>query len=524
MKRALALALAILLLGVAVVLFTPWFIGVERATARYGDLDAEPPYRFPDTFMWGVATAAQQIEHQQPSDWTAFENAAVADGRTGTGETPGQARPGHIHHLDQMPPDVRRKKTDFDTRFAADFARLADLGVNAYRFSISWSRLFPRPDMTEPDPAGVDFYRQLLGALKTHGLTPHVTLFHFSTPEWFWQETGGRRGWERADAMDHWRRYVDAVVAHFGADVRDWSTLNEPMVYVYNGYLEGIFPPLERRAAPIDVAPVIHRLLEAHALAYQAIHRAAAERGGSARVGLTQHTRAFEPWSNTDPLDRIAAGFVRQIFIWDILDAIESGTYTMTDTDYRADVPALAGTQDYIGINYYGRFYVDAHLTDLDHPTIRPHDPRDPDETQSDLGWAIHPKGFGDILIEAHQRYKKPIQILENGLADAAADDHLRQTFLVTHLREIWRAMNEHDIPIDGYFHWSHLDNFEWAEGFGPRFGLFAVDYQNDFARTPRPSAALYGRIIRHGVTAAMWQKYGPDGDAAMSGEDGPDE
>lgn len=519
MKRALLLGLAILLLAIAAVLFTPWFIGVQRTATRYGDIQAPPPWRFPDSFMWGVAVADQQIEHQQPSDWTAFERRAIAEGRTGTGDRVGVAKPGHIHDLDRVSPDVRARKTDFDRRFADDFAELAAHGVNTYRFSISWARLFPRPDMTEPDPAAIDFYRQIIGALRTHGLTPHVTLFHFASPEWFWQETGGRRGWERADAMDHWRRYVDAVVAAYGGEVRDWCTLNEPMVYIYNGYLEGIFPPLERRPAPIDAAPVVARLLEAHALAYQAIHEDAARRGASARVGITQHTRAFEPWRNWNPLDRIATGFVRQAFIWDVLDAIESGTYAMTDTDFEQDIPALAGTQDYIGINYYGRFFVEVNLGDIGRPIIHPNDPSDPEETRSDLGWAIHPKGFGDILIEAHQRYKKPIQILENGLADAAPDDHLRQTFLVTHLRELWRVMNEHGVPIDGWFYWSHLDNFEWAEGFGPRFGLFAVDYDRDFTRTPRPSAKLYQRIIEEGVTADMWAKYGPGGGAAQVSE-----
>lgn len=519
MKRALLLAAALLLLAFTIIAFTPWFIGTPRTTARYSDLTAAPPWTFPPTFMWGVAVADQQIETQQPSDWTAFERAAIAHNRTGTGAHPGQAKPGHIHNLDQMPPEVRLHKTDFDRRFADDFAELATLGLTAYRFSISWSRLYPRPDMTAPDPAAIDFYRQILAALRTHGLTPHVTLFHFASPEWFWQDTDGRRGWERPDALDHWRRFVDTVVTEFGADIQHWSTLNEPMVYVYNGYLEGIFPPLERRPAPIDAAPIVHRLLEAHAIAYHAIHADATRRGRPARVGITQHTRAFEPWRTYNPLDRIAAGFVKQAFIYDMLDAIETGTYAMTDTDYRVDIPTLAGTQDYIGINYYGRFFIEVNLDALTKPTIHPHDPTDPEETRSDLGWAIHPKGLGDILIETHRRYHKPIQILENGLADAAADDHLRQTFLVTHLREVWRAINENNIPIDAYFHWSHLDNFEWAEGFGPRFGLIAIDYAHNFARTPRPSAHVYRQIIEHGITPALWAKYGPGGDAAQVSE-----
>ncbi len=508
-RKPLLLAALGLLVVIAAALFTPWFFGVERRTQRVSAVEAPYPLTFPDDFAFGVATAAQQIEHQQPSDWTAFENRALAEGLTGTGDKPGQAKPGHIHHLDRYPAEIRRKKVDFDRRFPDDFAELAALSISHYRFSISWSRLFPRPGMTAPDPAGVDFYRQVVGALKIHGLTPHVTLFHFSSPAWFWDEVDGQRGWERPDAMQRWSQFVDAAIEAIGPEVADWCTLNEPMVFVYNGYLEGLFPPLEQRAGPPAVAPVVHRLLEAHAIAYHKLHAAAKARGDTVRVGLTQHTRAFDPWRTWAPLDRVAAGFVQQAFIWDMLDAIESGTYAMTDTDYRADIEGLKGTQDYVGINYYGRFYVQMDLGDMAAgPIIHSHDPSDPDELESDLDWAIHPIGLSDVLLEAHRRYGKPIQILENGLADARDGDERRQLFLVSHLREVWHAMNAHGVDIDGYFHWSHMDNFEWAEGFGPRFGLFAVDYTNDFARTPRPSALLYQRIIEGGITEEMWQAY----------------
>jgi beta-glucosidase len=483
----------------ALVLFTPWFVGVERQAAQYSAVPGPYPLAFPDGFAFGVAVAAQQIEHQQPSDWTAFERRVAGGSLTG------------IHGLDRYPAEVLEKKTDFDTRFDQDFADLAGLGLNAYRFSIDWSRLFPRAGMTAPDSAGIAFYRRVIGSARAHGLTPHVTLFHFSSPEWFWEPLDGKRGWERADALQHWGQFVDAVVQAFGPEVSDWCTLNEPMVYVFNGYLEGIFPPLERRGKPAEVAPVVRRLLEAHAMAYRALHADAARRGQAIRVGVTQHTRAFEPWRNWHPLDRLAAGFVRQAFIWDVLDAIESGTYAMANTDYQAEIPDLRGSQDYVGINYYGRFYVEMNLASMAAgPVIHPNDPGDPGEATSDLGWAVFPKGFTDVLVEAHRRYGKPILVLENGIADSAADDRVRQAFLVSHLREVWHAIHDEGVDVEGYFHWSALDNFEWAEGFGPRFGLYSVDYDRDFARTPRPSADLFRRIIRDGITAEMWQAYGP--------------
>jgi len=501
---------AIVALGALFVIatFTPWFIGEERGSQTASRIESGYPLNFPDDFAWGVAVAAQHVEHQQPSDWTAFERRVIAEGKTGTGDRPGQAKPGHIRDLDQVSEEVRRKKVDFDTRYANDFAALADLGLNSYRFSLAWSRLFPRAEMTEPDPAGVAFYRDVIAAAKANGLTPHVSLFHFSTPEWFWEEHYGKRGWERSDALEHWNRYVSAVSSLLGPEIDFWCTLNEPMVYVLWGYIEGVFPPLEQRAGPIDVTPVVTQLLKAHADAYRILHRDAAARGQSISVGLTQHTRAFEPWRNWHPLDRLAAGFVQQAFIWDVFDAIETGTYSMTDTEFSAEIEGLAGTQDYVGINYYGRFYVQMDIDAMAAgPVTHTHDPDDPDELISDLGWALYPIGFSHILDEAWQRYGKPIQILENGIADASQPDTLRQTFLVSHLREVWYAMNVLGVDIDGYFHWSHLDNFEWAEGFGPRFGIFAVDYDNDFARTARHSAAIYAEIIQDGISEDLWEK-----------------
>ena len=506
MKR-IAFAAVITLLGIA--LFTPWLFGEARGTQTASRLEAPYPLKFPEDFAWGVAVAAQHVEHQQPSDWTAFERRVIREGKTGTGDQPGQAKPGHIRDLDKYSAEVRQKKVDFDTRYADDFQQLAALGLNSYRFSLSWARLFPRADMTEPDPEGIAFYREVIAAAKANGLTPHVSLFHFSTPEWFWQEQQGFRGWERPDALQHWNRYVKAVSTLLGPEISHWCTLNEPMVYVLWGYIEGIFPPLERRAGPPDVAPVVAQLLRAHADAYRVLHNDAASRNQTISVGLTQHTRAFEPWRNWHPIDRLTAEFVQQAFIWDVFDAIESGHYAMTNTDFTADIEGLAGTQDYVGINYYGRFYVQMDIDAMaTGPVTHTHDPNDPNELISDLGWALYPIGFSTILNEAWERYGKPIQILENGIADAAQSDSLRQTFMVSHLREVWYAMNVLGVDIDGYFHWSHLDNFEWAEGFGPRFGLFAVDYNDDFTRTPRDSAGIYAEIIRSGISSQLWAQH----------------
>jgi beta-glucosidase/6-phospho-beta-glucosidase/beta-galactosidase len=239
-----------------------------------GDLAA----RFPSEFLWGSATAAYQIESTQEDDWAAFEHDVMQKGHF-LRMAPGKAQPGHIYRLGDYSEEVRRKKTDFDARIDSDLGMAAAMKHNAYRFSIAWARLFPRPDLPEPDPAAIEHYQHIFRTLAAHHMTPVVTLFHFTTPAWLWQEQGGQRGWERPDALFHWERFVRAVLHHFGASMPIVCTLNEPMVYVYAGYLDGVFPPLLRRNSPAAVLKVVEQLLRAHAIAYRLIKEDAARRG-----------------------------------------------------------------------------------------------------------------------------------------------------------------------------------------------------------------------------------------------------
>ncbi len=456
------------------------------------------PRRFPAHFLWGVAIAGQQAERQQASDWTAFEEDAFSQGRFGTGPTPGEALPGHIHDLGRWSATVRRDKAGFETMHAADLDMAQSMGLDAFRFSIEWARLFPRAGMTAPDPAGVAYYKTLIGEMKARGITPFATLFHYVSPAWFFEpDAAGKKGWERPDAMASWQRYVDAVAANFVPDVTQWCTLNEPMVYLYSGYIEGTYPPLERRKRVEDAAPVLQALLRAHAIAYRTLHRVAAERHADANVGITENTLSFEPLRNWAPLDRLTAQAIDQAWNWDFLDALQSGRLKMANTDIDVPIAGLQGTEDYVGINYYSRTYIQADLFHPDAPKILLHDPAATDEPFNDLGWASYPHGFYLILTKAAQRYGKPIYVLENGTADRADNDVARQKFLREHVRELWLARERGGADVRSYIHWSLLDNFEWADGFDARFGLVAVDYENGFKRTPRPSAKLFADIAR---------------------------
>lgn len=507
-KKILFGTLGFLSLMVPAVMY-PWF-GARRLMPTRSPSREAPPWLLPPGFLWGTATAAFQIENTHDDDWAAFERDAVTNRRFES-LGPGQAKPGHIHNLGAYSQEIRDKKTDFDARIDSDLAMLAAMKHNAYRFSISWSRLFPKSDISEPDPEGIRYYEKVFDALERHKITPLVTLFHFTSPSWLWQEQGGKRGWERDDALGHFERFVTTVVKHFGPRARLWCTLNEPMVYLYNGYLEGVFPPFERRGDPVNIIPVVEKLLQAHVLSYRLLKEDAQRRGVQIEVGYAQHMRAFEPLRNYAPLDRITARIIEQAFIWDFSDAVASGVLTVTNTPYRKEIPGLRGTQDYLGVNYYGRFYV---KTDLLHPTkfqILMHDPERAAEDQpNDLGWASYPRGFHTLLTRAGHRYRIPMYVLEHGTADQKDNDTDRQRLLVEHVREMALA-RQSGADVRGYFHWSALDNFEWAEGFEARFGLVKVDYKNGFQRTPRPSAALYTRIIEaNGLSEALAKEYGP--------------
>ncbi|MCS6985776.1 MAG: family 1 glycosylhydrolase [Leptospiraceae bacterium] len=470
-----------------------------------------PIKEIPDNFLWGCATAAQQIESQTPTDWTIFEKKCYAEKKF---ESLGAGKPkaGHIHRLGDYPLVVRQKKTNFDELYPQDLTLARKYGQNSYRFSLDWARLFPKKGMKKPSSQGLDYYHKILEVCKKNKLTVSATLFHFATPAWFWEELDGKRGWERNDALELFAQFVEAVAVNYLGDIRHFCTLNEPIVYLYQGYLEGVFPPLERRGDPQKLAPLVVRMLEAHKVAYHILKSYGERRNIPIEVGFTQHMRRFEPYRNWHALDRFSAKAVEQVFEWDFCDALKTGVYHMHMSGFQQEIPGLKDTWDYLGINYYGRFYVKTNLLKPFAFEVLPHDVRNKRERKSELGWAIYPHGFYLILKEAYERYKKPIYILENGVADSADDDKLRQSFLVEHIREMQLAMQE-GVDVRGYFHWSLIDNFEWAEGFEARFGLVKVDYMNNFKRIARKSLQVYKKIIQEkGVSQELFQYYSQQG------------
>jgi beta-glucosidase len=422
---------------------------------------------FPPGFLFGTATAATQIEGGcTTSDWYAFAR-----------------QPGRVRHG-----DTPKLACDGWKRWPEDVALQRSLGLGAYRMSVEWARIEPRDG--ETDRAALDTYRRMLGALRDAGIEPMVTLHHFTLPQWA-AERGGVLAEEFPRRL---ARFARVAVNALGDLCRLWITINEPNVLAAHGYLLGIWPPARRSPGAALLAH--YRLLEAHVAAYRELKHA---RGDGVEVGVAHHLRIAQPERDRSVGDRWAARALQHVFsdafaaamcdgrMYGPLDALAA----RTGRPYGFRVSEARGTHDFFGINYYSRDLVrlsGSHAAELFIARSVP-----PGAAVSDLGWEIYPEGLGVLVRRWAGRSSLPVYVTENGIADASDDK--RGPFLVRHLAELLRALAD-GVPVRGYFHWSLLDNFEWAEGYGPRFGLVEVDYATQ-QRRPRPSAQLYARIAR---------------------------
>jgi beta-glucosidase len=397
---------------------------------------------FPTSFLFGTATSATQIEgHCTTSDWYAFAKER-----------------GRIKHGDV--PDVA---CDSWNRWREDVALQKQLGMGAYRLGLEWARIEPRDG--DVDRTALETYRAMLGALRDAGIEPMITLHHFTLPAWLAAE-GGVLAPRFADRL---ARFARTAVGALGDLCRLWITVNEPNVLAAHAYLLGVWPPAKK--SPLLAMRAQRRLLRAHDAAYRALKDA---RGDAVQVGVAHHLRAVEPERPGSRADRAAAALFGRVF-----------------NDAFAAAACRHGTQDFFGINYYSRDLVRFSARHAAELFVERRVPRGAEV--SDLGWEIHPRGLGDVVRRWARTSRLPVYVTENGIADAR--DQKRGAFLVAHLAELERAIAD-GVDVRGYFHWSLLDNFEWAEGYEPRFGLVDVDYATGARRT-RDSARLYARIAR---------------------------
>lgn len=417
--------------------------------------------KFPNNFLWGSATSSHQVEgNNNNNDWWKWE----LEGKT---------------------KDPSGKATNQYELFRNDFKLAHSLNHNAHRFSLEWSRIEPEEGKFSRD--ALNHYKEMIRTLRSLGMTPVVTINHFSLPLWF-TEKGGWLG-ERSEHI--FARLSEKVAEELGRDVEYWITVNEPVAYINGAYIVGDFPP--GRQSFKEAARATVRILRAHCLAYKAIHKVYKEKGWpTPKVSISKFTIAYTPCRPNSKLDilstRIRHYYANKLFI----DALVTGWCKVPGMPL-ARLP-LAKSLDYIGFNYYTRDYIhfEGFSPSKIFGTVCSQSHHKDSGKRSFLGWEIYPEGMYNMLME-FSKYGLPIMITENGVS--VTDDNVRIDFIKAHLKQVHRAIKD-GAPIFGYLHWSLLDNFEWTDGFGPRFGIIEVDYATQ-RRTIKPSARILADIIK---------------------------
>ena len=394
--------------------------------------------------------AEQNIKHKFPAGflWGTATSAHQIEGGNENNWTEWERKKGNIKDG-----SISGRACNSYELYAEDIKLAKELNNNVYRFGIEWSRV--EPQRGKFDLNELHHYQKVIAECRRNGLEPLVTLYHWTQPLWF-AKLGG---WLNKQSPVIFRRYVEQVAKVFGNDVTFWCTINEPMIYAYNSYWLGKWVPQEKSF--FKFKKVIKNLAAAHKLAYFTLH----ERNSRCQVSIAKNNQFFEPYLDTW-FNITAVNFVRNFWNHSFLNKIKD-------------------TLDYIGLNYY--------FHNLVYVSFSGYVLMNENKEVSDLGWEIYPPGLYEVLKEL-QIYNLPIYILENGLADAR--DAKRTDFIREHLRAAHKAIGE-GVDVRGYCHWSLMDNFEWADGYEPKFGLYEVDLKT-FKRTPRPSAKVYSEIAKN--------------------------
>ena len=438
------------------------------------------PIEFPEAFLWGSATSAYQVEGSPladgagPSIWQRFTR------------TPGLVRDD----------DNGDTACDQYRRYADDAALMKRLGMNAYRFSISWSRVLPDGRGTV-NAKGLGYYDRLVDALLAHGIAPSVTLFHWDLPA----ALDDRGGWLNPDIAHWFADYASVLFRELDDRVTLWATLNEPWVVTDGGYLHGKLAPGHRNVFEAPIAT--HQLLRAHAAAVQA-YRAV----GKHHIGIVVNLEPKYPASERAE-DRAATARAHAYMNRQYLDPVFLGRYPRALEEIfgeawprwpDADMAFIKQPIDFVGINYYTR-----SVTRFDASSwpLRATRVRQKRATYTETGWEVFPQGLTDTLAWVKERYgNPPVYVTENGAAffdpPAVEGDHLCDPLRVDYLRKHLKALHAAlaaGVDLRGYFAWSLFDNFEWSLGYSKRFGLVHVDFDTQ-KRTPKDSAHYYSRVI----------------------------
>jgi len=422
-------------------------------------------YKFPEGFKWGSATSSHQIEGDNHNDWTEWESSA---------KRIEQLRKEGKDHADF----ISGKACDSYNRYREDFDIAKQLNQNIHRFSIEWSRI--EPEEGRFNEKEIQHYIDVVKELRERGIEPMITLWHFTNPTWF----TNKGGFLNKKSPEYFKRYATYVVEKLRDNVGLWITFNEATtVYTGFAYLKGIWPPNHRSL--LEWRRANRNIIKAHILAYKQIkkiynHSPAdlnnkidqniAESDSSPHPRGTSHNVEVG-FSENNAYVVIGNGFVKKIVgkIYNFYRNLHFFTKALPHYDF-------------IGLNYYN----------IDRKPFQNFDVLPKQDIAEDMNWELYPEGLFHLLKQL-KRFKKPIYITENGISDSG--DKKREKFIKEHLKWVWQAI-QNGVDIRGYLYWSLIDNFEWAHGYSPRFGLVEID-RKTLERHIRPSALEYARICK---------------------------
>lgn len=406
---------------------------------------------FKKDFYWGASTAGHQVESGLHDQWTVWELEHAVKSARGA-----KSRLGWLQNWDEIKVYAQSPKnyvsgdtTKHDKKYEDDFKILKQLNLNAFRFSIEWSRLEPEPGQW--DQSAIDYYHKYIDKLQEMGIEPFLNLWHWTMPAWF-TDMGG---FEKRENIEYFDKFVEKVASEFAGKLKFVITLNEPNVYASTGYVIGIWPPGEKSIWKF--MRTYYHLSVAHNRAYKILKA----HNDKLQIGVASQLANIQAKRPHNMIDGVVTKVMRYAWNWWFLNRTRKH-------------------QDFIGLNYYFTdYYKNFHAVNPSVPV-------------NDMGWYMEPEGIYPLLVRIWVRYKKPIIITENGLADA--DDSHRRWWIEQTMVAMERALSE-GVDLRGYMHWSLLDNFEWAEGFWPRFGLVEIDYKTK-KRKIRPSAMWWAQWL----------------------------
>ena len=420
---------------------------------------------FPNSFAWGTATAAHQVEgNNTNNNWYDWEHQLDENNQP------------RIHNGDKS-----ILAADHWNRYPDDIKLMKDLGVNHYRFSIEWSKI--EPQNGDYNVESIQHYRDLCDSLIKNNITPVVTLHHFTHPTWF-EKLGA---FEKKENINHFIEYSEYAFNNLKDLVPIWCTINEPSVFVSQGYFNGIFPPGKKD--PVLAATVLENLLFAHTKTYK--HLKSLNGGDNAQIGLVKNIFQFDPLRRWHILDWAFSKVLNNVFTHSTLDYFKKGYSTFSlpgMVKKHMENDDAVGAMDFIGLNYYSRMHVKGQAN-LIEPFVFEKRAQD---IQTGMDYALYPEGFYKAL-HTISTLKKPIYVTENGVADQG--NNIREMFIKRYLYALHKGLQD-GLDIRGYFYWTLMDNFEWAEGYKMKFGLYKVDFETQ-ERTLRESSNLFAKMVK---------------------------